>query len=105
MTTLLSQYNSDYEAISTVFNFTNTSLEQNISLTINNDELLENNEEEFMVILERLNRTDNCVILQPDSATVTILDNDSKDLSMIKLYRLHLTISCTIYSCCDWVYE
>ena len=69
---------SDYVTISTVLNFTNTSFEQNVSLTIIDDQLLESNEEELVVTLKRLNLTDDRIILQPDSATVTILDNDSE---------------------------
>ena len=64
--------------MSAVLNFTNTSTDQNVSLTIIDDQLLESDEEEFMVTLKRADQNDDRVILEPDLATVTILDNDSE---------------------------
>lgn len=64
--------------MSAVLNFTNTSTDQNVSLTIIDDQLLESDEEEFVVTLKRADQTDDRVILEPDLATVTILDNDSE---------------------------
>lgn len=69
---------SDYEEVYTVLSFTNTSFVQNVSLTIIDDRLLES-EEHFVVTLTQVNEEDR-VIIQPESANVTILDNDSEEL-------------------------
>ena len=67
----------DYTAISEAIIFSNSSI-QTVNLSIANDDLLEINEV-FTVLLALENSADAArVILQPDSATVAILDDDSK---------------------------
>ena len=74
-----SQCDPDYMELSAILNFTSTSLIQQISLNITDDNLLELTEEDFGITLSLVTSEDKGhVFLTPDSATVTIVDNDSE---------------------------
>ena len=67
----------DYENLPTILIFDESSMTHNVSLTIIDDDVLEN-DEEFTVLLELMNTEDDGrVMLQPNVSLVTILDNDS----------------------------
>ena len=75
----ISQCDSDYMELSTILNFTNASLLQNVSLNITDDNLLELTEEDFGITLSLMTPEDKGhVFLMPDSATIIIVDNDSE---------------------------
>ena len=70
----------DYVAATEVLTFTITSKEQMVKVTIENDDLLEIDEVFRAMLDHELVNADDVgrVMLQPDVAAVTILDDDSE---------------------------
>ena len=70
----------DYVAVTEVLTFTSTSTEQMVQVTIENDDLLEIDEVFRAMLDHELVNADDVgrVMLTPDVATVTILDDDSE---------------------------
>ena len=67
----------DYENLTIILNFNESSTTIGVELTIIDDDVLEN-DEEFTVILELMDdKYDGRVMLQPNVSVVTIMDNDS----------------------------
>ena len=67
----------DYENLTTILNFNESSTKLEVPLHIIDDVVLEN-DEEFTVLLELLDaKYDGRVMLQPNVSMVTILDDDS----------------------------
>ena len=67
----------DYENLTVILNFNESSTTFEVPLTIIDDDVLEN-DEEFTVLLELMNTEyDDRVTLQPNVSRITILDNDS----------------------------
>ena len=69
---------SDYTSISSVLMFSSLSTNQTVEVSISNDDLLEINEV-FTAMLQLVNEFDSQrVMLQPNEASVTILDEDGE---------------------------
>ena len=71
----------DCEDLSQILTFTSSSMEQTIMVSINDDNLFDDNEV-FRATLELVNidADRNSVLLRPVEAAVTILDDDSECL-------------------------
>ena len=89
----------DYTEVSVQLSFQPGESEMCTAISITNDAILEDSET-FSV---QLNTTDQAVILNPSSSTVTILDNDSESGSQSIIYFIHYihvlyyTTPCMVY--------
>ena len=79
--TMISTFSApnDYEELSQILTFSGSSTEQTVTVTINDDNLLEVNEV-FRATLEILNvvADQDSIVLQPAEISVIILDEDSE---------------------------
>ena len=65
----------------TILSFTSTSFIRGVYLNITDDSLLELTEEDFNVTLSLVDpEVDRRIIMMPESAVVTIFDNDSEEV-------------------------
>ena len=87
----------DYQALTVQLTFTSSMTEICRDITIINDVFYED-PENFNVILTTV---DPDVILNPDTGTITVLDEDGKYTLQYKIIKMpRAVLSC---SCCHWV--